>query len=541
MGRQPVSYPAFYQKWGDEVSWNVPDVHLQACDWLQHGRTQRIGVLKAFRGFSKSTLVGRYSAWRLREDEQWRFLAMSATDIDAAKMSSDSRFVLERHPWCRGMRGDLWKTHRYKVDGALDPRNPSMAAYGVLSNITGGRADEIILDDVEVPKTIANPQLRESLRNRLDETIHILVPGGKILYVGTDHCVDSIYKEQIEHGADLLEIPLFRKETNHKATGDERDFPFKFRIQKKEELFVIVGGVVLPPDQYEVHGVRDFKGGYVRLKHKPFKETVVNLYGDCSWPKRFTRDEIIFRRTKCRTQNAWDSQYQLKARPIGEIKLDPDRLIPYEAKPEIRKVNGEVTCWLNGTRMIGVNAYWDCSLGKVSSDASAFCVVYTDSNGYLYWHVAEGLKGEIDEQCQGVVRIVRELSLPSVKIETNGPGGFVPAILRRHLFSAGIQCAVNNHWSVQNKNLRILDALEPPLSGMFLYASRAVIQTVGQQMREFDPKVKDQPDDYLDAGAGAIADTPVRIGRVTEEQREEARRPDDFRTSGGTYDIAVDF
>src|SRR5262245_36010212 len=117
------SFPAFYLRWGDEVNWEVPDVHLEACDWMEHGRTGRVAVLKAFRGFSKSTITGRYVPWKLRVNPRWRFQMLSATDTDSAKMSRDARHVIERHPWCQGMRqrGGLWKSHRFEVTGADDP------------------------------------------------------------------------------------------------------------------------------------------------------------------------------------------------------------------------------------------------------------------------------------------------------------------------------------------------------------------------------------------------------------------------------------
>ena len=42
-------------------------------------------MLKVFRGASKSTILGRYVPWRLKEQPNWRFLLMSATDQDGAK------------------------------------------------------------------------------------------------------------------------------------------------------------------------------------------------------------------------------------------------------------------------------------------------------------------------------------------------------------------------------------------------------------------------------------------------------------------------
>lgn len=539
MARPSVSLPAFYHQWGEVVGWQVPDKHLEVCDWLES--RGRVAALKCFRGFSKSTIVGRYVPWKHRENDAWRFMAMSATEQDAAKLSGDARFVMQHHPWCAGMRekGGLWKVHSYNVAGHLDQRNPSMSAYGVTSNVTGGRADEVIFDDIEVPKTIASPALRESLRNKANEAVHILVPGGSLLYVGTDHCHDSIYRELEDQGADMMQVPLFRHEVLHTAGGRERDFLFDWRIQDEDELFVVVGSRVLDPGQYEVHGVRDYRGGFVRLRRPPMDGTVVELYAGNNWPERFTRAEVTLKRERCRTLNEWLSQYQLKARPLGEVRLDPERMIECAGAPEIRTVNGDVTMWLNGIRLVGVSTVWDCSLGKIKSDASALAVVYTDSRGYLYWHLAEALKGNIDEQCQDVVKIVGRLKLPAVTVKTAGVGGFVPAILKGHLQRAGLGVAVLEEVERTTKNVRILDAFETPLSGLFLHASPEVKQgPAGKQMREWDPKILDQPDDYLDAGASAIAATPVRIGK---DPTARARQFEEWRPGLGTQEVQIDF
>lgn len=542
MAKPHVSFPAFYLAWGDLVNWEVPDAHLEACDWLEHGRKGRVAVFKAMRGFSKSTIVGRYVPWKLRNNAAWRFQILSATDKDGAKMSRDSQHVINRHPWCRGMRGKgLWKSHSFEVEGNDDPRNPSVVSYGINSNLTGGRADEFINDDCEVPKTIRTPALREAIREKLSEETHILVPGGRILYIGTDHCIDSIYKEQVEDGADLLEIPLFARESSHTADGMKSDFLFDYRIQTEKELYVCVGmnkPRLLQPEEYQVHGVRDFRGGFVRLKIAPPPDERVSLYSGNVWPRRFTRPEIIFRANRCRSWGEWDSQYQLKPAQLTTIRLDPARMIPYDTMPEIRQANASTTLWLNGTLMVGAKVYWDCSLGKKSSDASALVVIFTDSSGYLYWQVAQGLTGEIDEQCRQVVPVIRDYHLKGIEVETNGPGGFVPAILRRHLRAEGLDCAVIPRWIKSNKNLRILDALEAPLSGSFLYAHQSVMQgPVPQQMRDWDAQVTDQPDDYLDAAAGAISATPVRIGSgmaaVTAERA-------DWRQGAGTHEISLE-
>ena len=56
------------------------------------------------------------------------------------------------------------------------------------------RADLIICDDIEVPNTCNTAQKRENMRERLRELDFILSPTGAMIYIGTPHTMDTIYR-----------------------------------------------------------------------------------------------------------------------------------------------------------------------------------------------------------------------------------------------------------------------------------------------------------------------------------------------------------
>ena len=58
------------------------------------------------------------------------------------------------------------------------------------------------------------------------------------------------------------------------------------------------------------------------------------------------------------------------------------------------------------------------------------------------------------------------------------------------------------------------------------------------QMKDFNPLAKNQPDDYLDSGAGAIADTPVRIGQIVGIPTDRSLHP--WRPSAGVHEVAFE-
>jgi hypothetical protein len=64
-------------------------------------------------------------------------------------------------------------------------------------------------------------------------------------------------------------------------------------------------------------------------------------------------------------------------------------------------------------------------------------------------------------------------------------------------------------------------------------------------MREWNPAVKEQPDDYLDALAGAVAETPERIGRLgrnggAASEISDNPRPDDWRPNAGVHEVLIE-
>lgn len=449
-----VSFLEFFSVWADHKGWIVPDIHVEIVNWLQY-RTGRTAVLQVWRGAAKSTIVGCYVAWRLLTNPEYRFIVLSASDVDAWKMSADAQHIIDTHPFCVGMKGDrVWQSTIWSVEGNTDPRNSSVYSKGVMGNITGARADEIILDDIEVPRNVQTEETRNQMRMRIDETTHILVPGGKKLFVGTPHTFNSIYPEMIDKGADSLFLPLF----------DEN--------------------------------------------------------GRNRWPERFTPDEIAYRRSECVTEGRWLSQYMLCPVPTSDARLNPSDIAMYDFELDIRRANGDVSIWAGNERIVGCSAYWDVAIGKAKSDDSVLSVIFTDNRGFLYWELAAILEGGLDRQCQQIRELVEDYCIPSVCVETNGPGGFVPAILRKHL--AGLRCGVTQFFSRINKAQRILDAFEPALSGGFLFASRKVMEgKMPQQMRSWTPEMSRRAvDDILDSGAGAIHNTPVRIGGNYHQAKE---------------------
>lgn len=533
-----VSFVVFYLLWAKIQGWQVPDIHIRACHWLEHRGI--LAVLRCFRGFGKSTILDAYDAWRYYVNPNYRILLQSESDKTAYKNSRDIQNILRRHPLTQGMLPPNQGTvEQWWVWGANDPRNASMYARGILSNVTSARADEIQNDDVEVPRNIQTPEAREKLRYRLGEQTHILVPGGRRLFVGTPHTHDSLYDEIQALGADCLTIRMFEHEYRLEQCKD-RAYVLPFA---PEFVFIGIGkgAQLLEPGKDYL-----LEGNKIAFRQQPVG--LVDFYSGCAWPERFDRNELLKRRRETRTINEWDSQYQLHSKPIREVRLNPERIAAYEVEPIIKMANKVPTMWLGNTQIVSMAARWDPASGKLKSNVSSLSVVLQDLMGRRYWHRALQLIGEVAEfskdgksiiggQVLQIAELVRELNIPRVVIETNGIGKFASSSLKACLKQQGLHCGVTEFSASQNKNKRILEAFEPLIASGMLWAHVSVLKEVWDQMQDWNPAITDQPDDHLDSCAGAITDTPERIkivGIPTDSPDQH------WRPEGGTFEVAFD-
>lgn len=468
--------------------WNViqrqrtPALHHEIAGWLERCRAEgrRRLLLMVFRNAGKSTLVGLYCAWLLSRDPNLRILIFAAEHGLATRMSRNIRRIVERHPLCAHIRPSgpgAWGQDQFTVRRPMDLRDPSVMARGLFANITGARADVIVCDDVEVPNTCDTPKKRVELRARLAELPFVLCPGGTILYVGTPHHYHSIYADE-----------------PRPELGEERPF----------------------------------LDGYERLV-LPIRDEA----GRSRWPERFPEEEIA-RIERESGPARFASQMMLRPVPLEELRLDPDRLVVYDAEIETYEANGRPVLEIGGRRMVSATAFWDPAIGRPErGDASVVAVVFADAEGHYHLHDIRYLDSsrrlaEEDEaaaMCRQVAEFCAANAVPCILVEVNGLGRFLPATLRRELRARGIATAVREHTSHLPKDRRILEAFDPLLASRRLFAHARVLRTpFPLEMREWRPGANGR-DDGLDAVAGCLLAEPVRLGHAPPPVRRPDWRP----------------
>ena len=192
-------YNQFLDSWNDVIGLTAPEHHYRMTEFLGdivNGDSHH-GLLMAFRHSGKSTIVGIFAACTLFVRPETRILILSAETHLATRMVMHIRNILENHPWCVDMipkNKREWAENKITINRPVGIREPSVVCQGIYGNITGMRADLIICDDVEVPNTCNTARKRSALRDRLRELDFILSPNGSMIYIGTPHTLDTIYR-----------------------------------------------------------------------------------------------------------------------------------------------------------------------------------------------------------------------------------------------------------------------------------------------------------------------------------------------------------
>lgn len=462
-----ADFRLFLVMWNQAQNLKTPPLHLRIAQWLEARwrAGERHLLLMAFRSAGKSTLVGVFAAWLLHRDPNLRILVLAADSMLAKKMVRNVKRIIERHPLTAHLKpdkADQWAADRFTVRRELELRDASMSARGVTSNITGSRADVVICDDVEVPNTCDSAEKRAELRERLAEMRYVLAAGGTQIYVGTPHHYYSIYAD-----------------SPRREVGEE--FPF---LDGFDRLLV----------------------------------PILDDEGQSAWPERYAREDI--ERLKIATgPNKFDSQMMLRAVNIMEGRLNPDLLQFYKAEVEYVRELGVL--YIGGRKMVDARSWWDPSFGGARGDASVLAVVFGDEGGdYYLHHVAyirtdeKDSRNEAAQQCARVCAIARQLHLPSIAVEMNGIGRFLPNILRNTLTKAGVPARVQEVNSSRAKAVRIIEGFDAVMAAKRLYVHEDVCKTPFiAEMREWRPSDKNARDDALDAVAGALSLHPDRLER----------------------------
>jgi hypothetical protein len=243
---------------------------------------------------------------------------------------------------------------------------------------------------------------------------------------------------------------------------------------------------------------------------------LLNNSGTSLWPERYPPHEIEVLRLTA-GPNKFNAQMMLHPVNIARGRLNPSLLQVYEGDlAYVKEMNRLEIC---NTAMVSAAAWWDPAFGLEGGDRSVLAICYKDGKQH-YWlhHLAVLMPDKLETrdmataQCIEVARLLKNYHVPSVSLEINGLGRFLPGILRKELSRQNVPCAVREVSSRRPKDIRIMEAFDVTLATGRLHVHKDVMRTpFTTELSEWRPASKGH-DDCLDAVAGALSLQPAHMG-----------------------------
>lgn len=423
--------------------------------YMQTGPSRK--MIMAFRGVGKSWIYAAYACWRLWREPDAKVLIVSAGKTQAEAVSSFARRLIDETP----LLTPLKPTRRQRDGAALfdvgparPAKDPSVRAVGITGQITGGRADEILADDVEAASNALTDAARAKLREAIKEFDAVLRPGGRITYLGTPQTADSIYAALPDRGYAVriwpAEIPA------DPAIYHGRLAPFVLdRIAAGA-----APGAPLDPARFSAADLAARRASY----------------GPSGYAMQFLLD--------ARAGDAERRPLKLSDLVVTALRpgLAPNALIAGGARIEDLAAAG-----IDGAPFFGaleVSEDWapfDSATMAIDpagrgADETAYAVL-KHLNGRLFLTASGGLAGGYDDSALArLAEIAAMEAAGRILIEANFGDGMFAKMFGPWLIRAGVRAGVEEARASLRKEIRLVETLEPLMAQRRLIVDRAVVE-----------------------------------------------------------------
>jgi hypothetical protein len=430
------------------------------ADYLQHG-PKRLQI-QAFRGVGKSWITGAFVLWTLFNDQEKKIMIISASKERADNMSIFLQKLIIETPWLSHMRpqddGSRWS--RISFDIKCPPHQaPSVKSVGITGQLTGSRADLMILDDIEVPGNSMTELMREKLLQLCTEAESILTPkkDSRIMYLGTPQTTFTVYRKLAER--------------SYKPFVWPSRYPRK--ISQYEGLLApqLVADIdngadewdVTDPDRFSDDDLIEREASMGRSNFMLQFMLDTSLSDAEKFPLKCA-DLIV---TSVNPSSAPDAVVWCSD-PANVIKDLPIVGLPGDYFYSPMSLQGE---WNPYTETI-------CSIdpsGRGSDETAAAFI--SQRNGFLYLHEMRAYRdGYSDKTLLDILKGCKKYGVTKLLIETNFGDGMVAELFRKHLQQVKLPVDIEEVRANVRKEDRIIDSLEPVLNQHRLIIDRKVIE-----------------------------------------------------------------
>ena len=430
------------------------------ADYLQNG-PKRLQV-QAFRGVGKSWITGAFVLWTLFNDPERKVMIISASKERADNMSIFLQKLIIDTPWLKHLqpKSDDSRWSRISFDVNCSPHQaPSVKSVGITGQLTGSRADLMILDDVEVPGNSLTEFMREKLLQLCTEAESILTPksDSRIMYLGTPQTTFTIYRRLAERNYRPLVWPA--------------RYPRQDKLSKYE-------GILAPEIQEDVDmGAEEWAPTDDRFTDEDLIEREASM-GRSNFMLQFQLDTTLSDAQK----------FPLKMADLIITSVNPTTApedIVWCSDPS-KVIRDAPTVGLPGDyfyspmQLVGEWSSYDetiCSVdpsGRGTDETAA--AFLSQRNGLIYLHEMSAYRdGYSDSTLLDILSKCRDYGVTSLVIETNFGDGIVGELFKKHLINTKQNINIEEVRANVRKEDRIIDSLEPVLNQHRLIVDRGVI------------------------------------------------------------------
>ena len=429
------------------------------ADYLQHG-PKRLQI-QAFRGVGKSWITGAFVLWTLFNNPEKKIMIISASKERADNMSIFLQKLIIETPWLSHLqpKSDDSRWSRISFDVNCSPHQaPSVKSVGITGQLTGSRADLMILDDIEVPGNSMTELMREKLLQLCTEAESILTPkdDSRICYLGTPQTSFTVYSKLAERSYKPFIWPARYPRKVSQYEG----------LLAPQLVADIDNGAepwnVTDPDRFADDDLIEREAAMGRSNFLLQFMLDTSLSDSEKFPLKMA-DLVV---TAVNPTTAPDSVIWCSD-PRNVIKELPTVGLPGDYFYAPMQLQGE---WLPYQETI-------CSVdpsGRGTDETAAAFI--SQRNGFLYLHKMCAYKdGYSDNTLLDILRHCKKYNVTKLVIETNFGDGIVAELFKKHLQQTKQAIDVEEVRANVRKEDRIIDALEPVMNQHRLVVDKDVI------------------------------------------------------------------
>jgi hypothetical protein len=429
------------------------------ADYLQHG-PKRLQI-QAFRGVGKSWITGAFVLWTLFNNPEKKIMIISASKERADNMSIFLQKLIIETPWLAHLRpkSDDSRWSRISFDVACSPHQaPSVKSVGITGQLTGSRADLMILDDIEVPGNSMTEFMREKLLQLCTEAESILTPknDSRIMFLGTPQTTFTVYRKLAERAY--------------------KPFVWPARYPRKVSQYE---GLLAPQLVEDIDGgAESWQVTDDRFDNEDLIEREASM-GRSNFMLQFMLDTSLSDAEK----------FPLKCSDLIVTSVNPttapESIVwcsdPQNVIKDLPIVGLPGDYFYSPMQLQGT---WDpytetiCSVdpsGRGSDETAAAYI--SQRNGFLYLHDMRAYRdGYSDNTLLDILKGCKKYGVTKLLIETNFGDGIVSELFRKHLQQTNQRIDIEEVRANVRKEDRIIDSLEPILNQHRLVIDRSVIE-----------------------------------------------------------------